>query len=205
MSGVLLWNFFVSGFFLGVTTCALYCGSILAPFLLDKEITARQAIFRFFIFHAGKLVAYVLLGGLVGYSSHFIPVLRDSKLVPGAGAAFFFALGILNFTISDRKRKKLLGGPLVGTGFLIGFLPCGPFLAFLFYLAYVANTAAKGAIGGFLFGLGNALNPIILISPFFPKIGTLLQVLCRRPVYFKLIVSCVFFFWSASLLQKVFI
>jgi sulfite exporter TauE/SafE len=202
MSGLLLREFFLSGLVLGTTTCSLLCGAALAPFVLDGTLAPVQALKRVLLFHAGKLAAYVVLGGLVGASAGLLGTLRENRVLLAAGGAFFLLLGVVYLVLPDERMKRLMHVPVVGAGVMLGFLPCGPLAGFLVYLAYVANTAWKGCLGGCMFGLGSMLNPLLLLAPLFPSAGARLGTLCRRPLYLKLLYGGVFFFWAANLFRR---
>ncbi|MCX7705785.1 MAG: sulfite exporter TauE/SafE family protein, partial [bacterium] len=168
MNWHILLNLFLSGIILGSSVCALHCGWVFLPFVFEKNSNIRKTFIRFFLFHSGKIFSYTIIGGLVGYSTSFITSFRNSRLPFLIGAIFFFILGILNFFMPEEFRNKMKRNFACFSGLLVAFIPCGALIGVIVYLAYVANNFLTGALGGFVFGLGNIINPLIilpLISP----------------------------------------
>ena len=61
--------FIVNGFLLGLTTgvfCLTWCIPALLPLILSKGRKIKQSFFLFFEFTFGRLIGYILFGGLVG-------------------------------------------------------------------------------------------------------------------------------------------
>ncbi|MCM8759900.1 MAG: sulfite exporter TauE/SafE family protein [Candidatus Omnitrophica bacterium] len=204
MSLHILLNLFFSGMILGSSVCAIYCGWIFLPFVFDKNHNIKKAISRFIMFHSGKIVSYTILGSLVGYSTSFISQLKHSRIPLLIGAIFFFILGILNFVMPEKFVAKMKKGFVGFSGLLVAFIPCGALLGVLVYLAYVANDILTGALGGFVFGLGNAVNPLIILAIFSPRISRLSESFIKKTIIFKTGASFVFVSWSMILLWRAF-
>jgi cytochrome c biogenesis protein CcdA len=129
------------------------------------------------IFSISRLFAYSLLGFLSVVFYRFVFDLIGSK-----GIYLHLILGILIifmglFYLLNIKQSFILSNPLcsflrakvVGKskfnmilfGLLVGFSPCAPLLAVLTYIAATAKDSLWGLLGGFSFGLGTLLSPLI--------------------------------------------
>jgi cytochrome c-type biogenesis protein len=83
-------------------------------------------------------------------------------LFAGAFDRFSFAGRIVK--PSARPRAGLLGAPLLGLMFGLGWTPCtGPTLSAVMTLSAVTGTAARGALLAFVYALGLGI-PFILVS-----------------------------------------
>lgn len=202
MSWRLFLNFFISGLILGSSSCALSCGWLLFPFISEKKSSIKKSFFKFLLFHAGKIVSYVILGGFVGYSSQFITKLTNSKFLWIGGGVLFFIMGILNLLLSECRRISIKKNLAAVAGFVVGILPCGPLVGFLVYLAYVANNTIGGAVGGLAFGIGNTANPLIILIFFIPLGSSLFESIIRNEKIYRIAGSMVFFWWAATLILE---
>ncbi|HOK80213.1 MAG TPA: sulfite exporter TauE/SafE family protein [bacterium] len=202
MNWHVLVNLYISGILTGSSVCVLSCGSVFFPFIFERKSDIKRTLKMFLFFHAGKLVSYTLAGGLVGYSAGYASALRNNQILNLAGTLFFITLGILNLVISDKKMAFLKSPFSYCSGFIVGFIPCGAFLGLLAYLAYVANSFVSGAVGGLVFGLGNAINPLIIIAMFAPWCSKFIGKFFENPWTGKIAGSLVFFFWAGTLVWR---
>ena len=204
MNWHILVNLYISGILIGSSVCMLSCGSVFLPFIFERNTDIKKTLRMFVFFHAGKLVSYTLAGGLVGYSSGYVSALKNNRVFLFLGALFFLILGVLNLTLSDKIKMFLKGHLSYCSGFVVGFVPCGALLGVLAYLAYVANSFVSGAIGGLVFGLGNAINPLIIITIFTPWCSKFIGRFFENRWAGKIAGSVVFFFWSGTLVWRTF-
>lgn len=202
MSLHLLLNFFISGLILGSSSCALSCGWLLFPFISEKKASIKKSFFKFLSFHIGKIVSYVILGGLVGYSSQFITKLTNSKFLWLGGGVLFFIMGLLNLILPESRRISIKKNFVGVAGFIVGILPCGPLVGFLVYLAYVANNAIGGAVAGLAFGIGNTFNPLIILIFLIPAGTSLFERIIRNEKIYRIAGSMVFFWWATTLIWE---
>jgi cytochrome c-type biogenesis protein len=85
----------------------------------------------------------------------------------GAFDRFTFAGRI--FKPSFTPRAGLLGAPLLGVMFGVGWTPCiGPTLGVVMALSAQSGTAARGAFLAFIYGLGLGI-PFILVAAIFQR------------------------------------
>lgn len=129
------------------------------------------------VFSLARLFACSLLGF---FSVIFYRFVFD--IIAGKGAYLQQALGVLIVLTGiayfiDTSRGLLPPNPLCGFlrakmakntgrgavlfGLLIGFSPCAPHLAVLTFIAATAKDPLWGLLGGFFFGLGTTITPLI--------------------------------------------
>lgn len=197
-------NLFLSGIILGSSVCTVFCGWIFLPFVFEKNQNIRRAIARFILFHSGKIASYTIIGGLAGYSTSFISSFKYSKIPIFLGSTFFFILAVVNLLVHEETRVKMKKNFACLSGFLVAFIPCGALIGVIVYLAYVANSFFAGAFGGFIFGLGNAINPLIFLVFCSTRCSEWGGNFIKNTAIFKIGVSLVFMSWSVTLLLKAF-
>lgn len=204
MSLHFLLNLFISGIILGSSVCAISCGWVFFPVLFEKQQNRKRALLKFIMFHSGKIFSYTIIGGLAGLSSGFIPFFKTSRISLLSGAIFFLIIGLLNLFMPEQHRMKIKGLSACFSGVLVAFIPCAAFVGVLVYLAYVATDFLKGAIAGFVFGLGNAINPFILIAILAPSFSIQVEKIITNKNIYRIGSACVFLFWSITLFWRTF-
>jgi len=179
-SSVGLGMVFVAGLLTSVH-CLAMCGGI----ALSQQARARSPL-RGWPYHLGRVVAYTILGGVVGALGavvSFSPVAQG--VLVGLAGLFMVGLGLrmlgwlplpawfrlprlprllpVRWTLALGKR-----GPFF-VGLLNGFMPCGPLQTMQLY-ALGTGSAALGALSLFLFSLGTV--PLMFafgaLGSFFP-------------------------------------
>jgi len=158
---------------------SLHCLGMCGPIVLSYSVGLRgPRPAAHAAYNAGRILTYMLLGGIAGAAGHAIGVLGQlagfastARIV--AGAAMMVA-GVLMIGLVPSKPLiqiqrpglrqaigRLILGPSVRTkftlGVLLGFLPCG-----LIYAALLKALESGGPISGALtmlaFGLGTATS-----------------------------------------------
>lgn len=155
-------NQLVTGFLAGLST-GVYCLGICLPIFVPLLMADKQNLkssFRIVLeFSLGRLIGYLLFGGLIGFFGKVIEYQLIHQLVALAMGAtgmvlVFYAFGFLKL---GHKACKLFFGkfkiPII-LGFLTGINICPPFLASLTYV----------------FNLRNIINSLLYFVSFF--IGT---------------------------------
>jgi len=177
---------FIAGIALGNGPCLFFCIPIILPYIGGcLELGAgshnwKRALWLTIIFSISRLFAYSLLGFLSVIFYRFVFGLLGPK-----GAYLHLILGILiiliglfyllninqNLALSNPLcaflRAKITGKSkfnMILFGLLIGFSPCAPLLAILTYIAATAKDSLRGFLGGFSFGLGTIITPLILLG-----------------------------------------
>lgn len=179
---------FIAGLMLGNGPCLFFCIPIIIPFIsglpeLDSGVCGwKMGLKLASIFSISRLFAYSLLGFLVVVTYKSVFAVLDSKAV-----YLYLILGILiiiigmfyllniyqHFSLFNLLCKfihtmiaKNSKFPIVLSGLLIGFSPCLPLLSTLTYIAATAEAPIWGFIGGFSFGLGTLITPLIPFGTF---------------------------------------
>jgi uncharacterized protein len=166
----------IQGFFLGYGPCLLICAPILIPYTIHKKhwyegLTAAVE------FSLARLVAYLILGGIVGSIGAFITRMFFTTMVhfyvQGLLAFALIVIGILIMFGKDTGLRfcQLNQGNMLTLGFLVGLTPCLPLLGILLEIALIANNFIDGVVYSFAFGIGTVLSPLLLIGAFAPSVG----------------------------------
>ncbi len=177
------------GFSFGLAgPCFLTCAPVLITYIAGSQKN-QPAVFKdIFTFLCGRLLAYLLLGGLAGLSGALLKKFADlslsSYLQPLAGAVtILFAVILLTGksgyecgSLTARAKTMNFGGIFV-FGFLIGISPCAPLLALLFDITLMSRGMLDGVFYTLFFGLGTFLSGLITI-------GVVAGILTRIPAVF---------------------
>lgn len=185
---------FITGLTVGGLTCLAVQGGLLASVIAAKEesevarkINTRNVLFPTLAFLTAKLIAYTLLGFLLGAFGSLIGISQSVQIAMQflAGVYMIFvALNLLNIhpifryaliqpprflakLVRNQSKSKDLFAPLL-LGAMTIFIPCGTTLA-MEALAISSGSAVKGAAVLFTFILGT--------SPLFLGLGTLTSFL----------------------------
>ena len=174
---------FIAGITLGNGPCLFICIPIILPYIgglpqLDVGPPGWKTGLKLTaIFSISRLFAYSLLGFLSVVFYRFVFGLIGSKgiylqLILGILIMFmglFYLLNIKQSFILSNPLCSFLRAKVVGKskfnmilfGLLVGFSPCAPLLAVLTYIAATAKDSLWGLLGGFSFGLGTLVTPLI--------------------------------------------
>lgn len=195
-----LLKIFFAGIAMGNGPCLFFCMPIIIPLIMalpeqgDSSVGWKTGLKFAVIFSVSRLFAYSLLGfmsvvlyrfvfGVIGTRGVYL------KLVLGVLIILLGALYLLNigrgFVMSSplcgilrAKMEKRSRYSLVLFGLLVGFSPCAPLLAVLTYIAATAKDPMWGLFGGFFFGLGTVITPLI---PLGTLAGFMVDRLKRSP------------------------
>lgn len=124
------------------------------------------------LFVLGFSVVFVLAGTVIGSAGFFLVEWRDlltrisGVVVLLLGVVFIGGLGPLQRTMkpSWQPRTGLIGAPLLGAVFAIGWTPCiGPTLAAIYSLALQGGSPGLGALLAFVYSIGLGL-PFVAIA-----------------------------------------
>jgi sulfite exporter TauE/SafE len=171
----------VKGFLLGLTAgtlCLTHCASVLLPVLaVSRDGTLRTSLLRLAEFSAGRALAYLAVGFLLGWAG---PLAAPQDIRPLLGLLYvplgaLMLLHLLRESDAPSWACRLLQGrrrwvrtPLA-LGALTGAVPCAPFgLAMVAVLEGAEGSAGERALRGLvLFGaffLGTTLFLLPLAS-----------------------------------------
>lgn len=162
-------------FIIGMLTsihCVGMCGGIMISQSISKKNESKfQATRPAILYNAGRVIAYTLIGGLVGALGSVLSLSLNVKSAMQIFAGIFMIILGLNmagfsifrklsikFPWSTCSVKKKTKTPFL-VGLLNGLMPCGPLQTMQLY-ALGTGSAAKGALAMFLFALGTV--PLML-------------------------------------------
>ena len=156
-------------FIIGMLTsihCVGMCGGIMLSQSISKEGTGKfEAILPPILYNLGRVIAYTIIGALVGALGSVLSLSLNAKSAMQIFAGIFMiilGLNMAGFRMFRRFNLKMPWSPCEAkmktkTPFLVGILnglmPCGPLQTMQLY-ALGTGSAAKGALSMFLFSLG---------------------------------------------------
>ncbi len=124
------------------------------------------------LFVLGFSIVFVLAGTVIGSAGFFLVQWRDlltrlsGVVVILLGLVFVGGLGPMQRTVKPgwQPRTGLIGAPLLGAVFAVGWTPCiGPTLAAIYSLALQGGSAGLGALLAFVYSIGLGL-PFVAIA-----------------------------------------
>lgn len=147
-TSALLIAYLSTGFTIGFGHCIGMCGPLVASFSLRMK--DRNILIPHLLYHCGRILTYMILGGIMGAMGSFTIVAANIALIQRA--AMFFAGGLIVFmglsmtgwvphaaifSLTHSPAGKLPGwvgnlsksGSVVAhlpIGLILGMLPCGP-------------------------------------------------------------------------------
>ena len=158
----------------------------------NKSIRKSKALIATFLFIAGFTFVFVCIGMFFGgIGGWFISYGRTIERIMGL---FVIALGISylglwnlfkrEYRFHTPVKQGLVGAPLLGALFAIGWTPCiGPTLAAVQTLAFNQATVSRGAILSAFYGFGLGL-PFLFITFALEKAVASVSWLRKRQVLF---------------------
>lgn len=189
-----LWIIFITGLTVGGLTCLAVQGGLLASVItsreeeeVDKGINTRNTIFPTLAFLVSKLIAYTMLGFILGAFGGAVGISQNAQIIMQSVAGLYMvavALNLLNIhpifryviiqpprflarKVRNQSKSKDVFAPAL-LGAMTIFIPCGTTLAMEALAISSANAFSGAAIMG-VFVLGTA--------PLFFGIGWLTSVL----------------------------
>jgi len=167
--------FLTTGFTVGFGHCIGMCGPIVVSFSL--QLRGQGMVLPHLLYHAGRIVTYAVLGGIMGLAGSFtmvaarIAVIQKAALIGSGLIILVMGLAMrgwipLGGLFPDREtpvgpfakglsRLSLRRSPTAyfPMGLLLGFLPCGPVYTALLASARTGMEAGS-SLGGLLSGMG---------------------------------------------------
>lgn len=193
---------FISGLLIGFSLCTFSCGILIFPVSGIKSINWKNGLGKGTLFISGKLISYGFYGSVASFSHFLLQSFLNSKYPFILGGTGLIIYGIFLYFFGERKCSNLkFNLPIFFVGLIYGFLPCGPLIGFLFYLAYISKGVLFGFIAGILYGIGTSISPLIIsiFSPFFwEKIS-----ISKFRFVLKFLPSLIFISFGLNLLVKV--
>jgi thiol:disulfide interchange protein DsbD len=176
----------VSGLLYGLVACTSTCLPYIASYIAGTGAGFRKGVLATLTFNSGRIVAYALIGGLIGVFSSLFWSFTDSSAVSPfqtySTIAFSVVTVLIGANLLYKTRKpscdcKVAAKPLSSTqkisgrfdfgaftlGLSRGLILCPPLIALLVYSVPFGN-AVDGTIFAVLFGLGTAISPMLLLG-----------------------------------------
>lgn len=189
-SGVLVTAFpfaVIAGVISFLSPCVLPLVPGYLSFAAGFSVSRGKVLLGSFLFVLGFSAVFVSFGAVFGglgntLSAHEDFISRILGLVTIFLGFIFYGRFPFSPTIRPKMRTTggLLGAPLLGVLFGIGWTPCiGPALAAVQTLAFQESSAVRGAVLSFGYCLGLGL-PFILSGLFMDKSAKLRSIIYRR-------------------------
>jgi thiol:disulfide interchange protein DsbD len=178
---------FTGGLLYGLAVCTASCLPIVTSYIAGIGAGFSKGIRVTLIFSSGRVLAYALIGGLIGlFGGLFRLFVADSTISPFqiySSLAFGVVTVIIGASIFLKSRKpcecndqdpKYIANSgraskfgvdfgAFSLGLSRGLILCPPLIALLVYSLPFTNPL--GSVGiALLFGLGTALSPILLLG-----------------------------------------
>jgi sulfite exporter TauE/SafE len=178
---------FSGGLLYGLVVCTASCLPIVTSYIAGVGAGFGKGVKITLIFNSGRVLAYALIGGLIGlFSGLFRLFVSDSAISPFqiySSLAFGIVTIVIGISIFLKARKpcdcnvqdaeKMVAIPKTGRfgfdfgafslGLSRGLIVCPPLIALLIYSLPFASPV--GSVGiAVLFGLGTAISPILLLG-----------------------------------------
>jgi cytochrome c-type biogenesis protein len=177
---------FTIGLFYGLVVCTASCLPFISSYIAGIGAGFRSGIKVTFIFNAGRILAYALIGALIGAFSGIITLVDPTAMSPFqmyaslVFGAVTVAIGI-GILLKTRKPPEcgLHGAELApvgrvgrfgfdfgafSLGLTRGLIVCPPLLSLLLlYALPFANPLGSVALA-VLFGLGTTISPLLVLG-----------------------------------------
>jgi cytochrome c-type biogenesis protein len=167
---------FYLSYMAGVSMNQIAPGGTLAPAVRWRAVASAT------LFSAGVITVFMALGAAASTAGQFLREWFD--VLRWMAAALIFTMGLhflgvirIGFLYrqfraepGDTSNMSLLGAYVIGLAFAFGWTPCvGPVLAAILFTAAGAETAGRGALLLFVYGVGMTLPFIVaalFVGPF---------------------------------------
>jgi sulfite exporter TauE/SafE len=178
---------FSGGLLYGLVVCTASCLPVVTSYIAGVGAGFGKGVKITLIFNSGRVLAYALIGGLIGlFSGLFRLFVSDTAISPFqiySSLAFGIVTIVIGVSIFLKARKPcdcsvqdaktMVTTPKRGRfgfdvgafslGLSRGLIVCPPLIALLIYSLPFANPL--GSVGiAVLFGLGTAISPILLLG-----------------------------------------
>jgi thiol:disulfide interchange protein DsbD len=178
---------FAGGLLYGLAVCTASCLPFIASYIAGVGAGFRKGIGLTMIFNGGRILAYSLIGCLVGLFSSILRLFVSTSVTSPFQIYSAIAFGVLTIVIGasiivkartpcecNPQNTQNLTEPTktsrfgfdvkaFSLGLSRGLILCPPLVALLIYS--LPFSTPLGSVGlAFLFGLGTALSPMLLLG-----------------------------------------
>ncbi len=192
---------FVGGLFFGLAYCTASCLPVVAGYIAGVGSGFKQSIRITLIFNTGRIIAYTLIGALIGLFSGLLGFFVSAEAISPFQIYSSFAFGLVTVVIgvmlliqarkdrcdcSDTNTIVAVGrfkrfGVDFGAftlGFTRGLIVCVPLILLLSTSLTLVDPVGSIAIA-VLFGLGTSVSPLLLLG------GVTGWLLSKAPLFRK--------------------
>jgi sulfite exporter TauE/SafE len=196
---------FISGLVFGLTYCTASCLPVVAGYIAGVGSGFKQSVKITLIFNAGRVVAYTLIGAIIGLFGGLLTFFVSEKLISPFQVYSSLTFGLATVAIGgylmyqarkprcDCKTPDLTAttgrikryGVDFGAftlGITRGLIVCAPLILLLTSSLTLVDPAGSVAIA-VLFGIGTTISPILLLG------GVTGWLLNKAPLFRKWISS----------------
>ena len=178
---------FAGGLLYGLAVCTASCLPVVTSYIAGIGAGFSKGVKVTLIFNSGRIVAYTLIGALIGLFSGLFRIFVSETAISPFQIYSSLAFGIVTIIIGtaiilkarrpcdckQTKTQTILSSKRTGKygvnfgafslGLSRGLIICPPLIALLIYSLPFANPIGSITIA-LLFGIGTALSPIILLG-----------------------------------------
>jgi len=178
---------FAGGLLYGLVVCTASCLPIVTSYIAGIGADFFQGVKVTLIFNSGRVLAYTLIGALVGLFSGLFRLFVSNSTISSFQIYSSVAFGVVTIVIgtsiflkarkpcncNEQDTKKPVVIPKTGKfgfdfgafalGLSRGLIVCPPLIALLIYSLPFTNPIGSVAIA-VLFGVGTTLSPILLLG-----------------------------------------
>lgn len=184
------------GLLYGLTFCTSACLPYIVSYIAGIKAGFRKGVTVTAIYNSGRIVAYAIIGTIVGLFKTFVDDTVFSSYQQLSSVIFGFVVIVIGVSIFYRKpytntcvAKNVEPQGILKTvkqrfdvraftmGFTRGFVLCPPLVALLLYA--VTFSQVNLTLIAVLFGLGTALSPLLFLGG---AVGGLLE---KAPLFRK--------------------
>ncbi len=179
---------FTIGLFYGLVVCTASCLPYVTSYIAGIGAGFRKGVKVTFIFNSGRILAYALIGGLIGLFSGLValvvPQAAISPFQVYSSLVFGIVTAVIGATILLKARKPSTcnlqnSGNTVATGkagrfgvdlgafslgLTRGLIICPPLITLLVVYALPFSNPVGSVALAVLFGLGTMLSPILVLG-----------------------------------------
>jgi thiol:disulfide interchange protein DsbD len=174
---------FASGLLYGLVACTATCLPYLASYIAGTGADFRKGVVTTLTFNSGRIIAYTLIGALIGVFSGLIHFFTQDSTISTFQAYSTIAFSIVTIILGASllyknrkpcevnttaiKPKKGFTGRFDKGAFTLGLsrglVLCPPLLALLLYSVPFAGPVDSVAFA-VLFGFGTAISPMLVLG-----------------------------------------
>ena len=177
---------FVGGLFFGLAYCTASCLPVVAGYIAGVGSGFRQSVKITLIFNGGRVVAYTLIGAIIGLFGGLLQFFVSEEAISPFQIYSSLAFGLVTVAIgvvlmfqarkstcnckapdaqvaAGRMRRFGVDFGAFSLGFTRGLIVCLPLISILTTTMTLVNPAGSVAIA-ILFGLGTTISPILILG-----------------------------------------